>query len=393
MPELPPSSPPQEDPPIGDAAWQVLPVFDEGVSRSVTSSAPRFDSSGQLWISAARPDQTNESLMGVRRWDGAAWKGAGSVSTEGRRSHGFSLALDAQGRMLVGWTEQSWRGSDPILLWREGTGLMPSLHPWTSDDRDRSSAGTVLSNAQGELVYVWKQREADGSHRTLRSLRIQGDTYVPFATPLPVPDASPDPAHPLRDASFFALEDDGGLVAALFDSQVPSAQGLRLWRWHGDAWTELPSLPAVSGEDIVGFNVTADAGSLVVSRSRENAERLRVDVFRWKNGSWEELPYGVTMVRPQPRWGGFFAAVAVDARQRVWLAHPRPEAEHNEVQVRVWTGSRWQPVGQGLRGYAKPWFQDSVQLRVQGEWAAVAWSEPAMSGAGTVFVARLRAMP
>jgi hypothetical protein len=360
------------------------------MSRGVTASAPRFDPSGQLWISAARPSQMMDSEMGVLRWDGMAWAREAFVSTDGSHSHGFSLALDAQGRMLVGWTEWPGRDSDPILLWREGTGLRPSLQPWTPEDRYRASAGTVLSNAQGDIVYVWKQLEADGTHRTLRSLRIQGDAYVPFATPLPVPDVSTDWNHPLKDTSVFALEDDGGLVAALFDPQVPSAQGLHLWRWHGNAWTELPPLPAVSGEDIVGFDVTADAGSLVVSRSRENAERLAVDVFRWKNGSWEALPYGVTVVRPLPRGEGFFAAVAVDAHQRVWLAHPLLETEHTEVKVMVWTGSRWQSVGQGLRGYEQPWFQRSVHLRVQGAWAALAWSEPARSGSSTVFVARLR---
>ena len=393
IPQVPPSSPSEKAPRIEDAAWEKLPLIDEGMSRGVTASAPRFDPSGQLWIASARPNQIGDSLMGVLRWDGKTWKAEGSVSTEGRHSQGFSLALDDRGRMLVGWTERSEKGSDPILLWRKDTGLMPSLQPWTPEERDRSSAGRVLSNAQGDIVYVWKEREAEGVHRTLRSLRLQGDTYVPFATPLPVPDVSPDRNHPLNDTSVFALEDDGGLVAALFDPQVPSAQGLHLWRWHGDAWTELPPLPPVSGEDIVGFDVTADAGSLVVSRSRENAERLAVDVFRWKNGSWEALPYGVTVVRPLPHWGGFFAAVAVDAQQRVWLAHPRPEAEHNDVQVMVWTGSSWQAVGQPLRGYAKPWYQHSVQLRVQGEWAALAWSEPAMSGSSTVFVARFRARP
>jgi hypothetical protein len=393
-PPAPPSpspEPPVEEPPIGDTAWEVLPLFDEGVSRSVKASTPQFDASGQLWISQARPDQSNESFMGVVRWDEKGWRWEGAVSTEGMRSTGFSLARDAQGRMLVGWSELPMRGSDPVLLWRQGTGLMPSLGTWPDSwPVARASGGTVLSNAQGQTVYVWKELEADGVHRTLRSVRIEEEGYAPFATPLPLPDVGRKPHDPLGDIQFFALDDSGGLVAAVLDPEAPPNAGLHLWRWQGHAWTELPSLPAGDGMETLGFRIVAEAGALVVSRSRADAGAVRLEVFRWKDGAWEALPTGVSMARASP----LFAAVAVDARQRVWLAYPNLDSEIAEVKVMLWTGSRWQAVGKPLRGYEKPrWAASEVELRVQGERVAVAWSEPTPGGSGTVFVARLRAMP
>jgi hypothetical protein len=397
-PSPPPSAPSGEAPPIVDVAWEELTVFDQGVSRSVTASAPRFDAAGHLWIAEARPAQTNESLMLVLRWDGKEWQYEDGVSTDGMSSQDFSLALDAQGRMLVGWTEMPLRGSDPVLLWRQGAGLMPSLQAWEPEYSPSASAGVVLSNARGETVYVWKHREADGVHRTLRSLRIQGDAYVPFAPPLPLPEVLPREDMFMHGQGSFALEDDGGLVAAVFDSREPAGQGLHLWRWRGESWTELPALPPLTGEAVAGFRIAAEAGTLVVSRTRDNAGRFAVDVFRWKEGAWEALPYEASMEWPYQSQTPvrISAAVTVDAQQRVWLAHPRPEAEHNDTVVRVWTGSRWEPVGEPLRGYRKPMPQypaGNVELRVQGTRAAVSWSEPAQSGAWTVFVATLRAKP
>lgn len=393
-PSVPPPAPPAKAPPVEDVVWEVLPLFDQGVSRSVKASAPRFDASGQLWISEARSDQIGSSLMGVVRWDGTAWRDEDSVSTDGMHSTGFSLACDAQGRMLVGWSEVPSRGSDPVLLWRQGAGLMPSLQTWPDTWPVRATGGTVLSNAQGQVVYVWREPEADGVHRTLRSLRIEEDGYRPFAPPLPLPDVGQAPAAPLRDTQFFALDDEGGLVAAVFDPEAPPDQGLHLWRWQGDAWTGLPSLPGGDGLETVGFRIAAEAGALVVSRSRADAEKVMLDVFRWKDGSWEALPTGVSMARTMPPSGGVFAAVAVDARQRVWLAYPSQEPTLGDVRVMVWTGAGWQPVGQPLRGYPKPlWAASEVELRVQGERVALSWSEPTISGAGSIFVAPLRAKP
>ncbi|WP_093526172.1 hypothetical protein [Stigmatella erecta] len=389
-PSVPLPVPPAEAPPVEDAAWEVLPLFDQGVSRSVKASAPRFDASGQLWISEARSDQIGSSLMGVVRWDGTAWRDEDFVSTDGMHSTGFSLARDAQGRMLVGWSEVPYRGSDPVLLWRQGTGLMPRLQTWPDTWPVRATGGTVLSNAQGQTVYVWREPEADGVHRTLRSLRIEEDGYRPFAPPLPLPDVGQEPAAPLRDTQFFALDDEGGLVAAVFGPE----EGLHLWRWQGDAWTELPSLPDGAGLETVGFRIAAEAGALVVSRSRADAGKVMLDVFRWKDGSWEALPTGVSMARTMPPSVGVFAAVAVDARQRVWLAYPSQDPTLGDVRVMLWTGAGWQPVGQPLRGYEKPrWAASEVELRVQGAWAALAWSEPTASGAGSIFVAQLRAKP
>ena len=390
----PPEAPLAEAPPVEDVDWEVLPVFDEGVSRSVKASAPRFDASGHLWISEARSDQIGDSLMGVVRWDGKDWKGEGFVSTEGMHSTGFSLALDAQGRMLVGWSELPSRGSDPVLLWRQGTGLMPSFQAWPNSWPLRPTSGTVLSNAKGEVVYVWSQPEGDETHRTLRSLRVQEDGYGPFAPPLPLPAASKGTPVPLADTRFFALDDEGGLVAAVFDPAEPPDQGLHLWRWRGEAWAELPALPGGDGLEIVGFRIAAEAGSLVVSRSRADAARVLLDVFRWKDGAWEALPTGVAMARTMPHSESVFAAVAVDARQRVWLAYPHQDPTLGDVRVMVWTEGGWRAVGQPVRGYTAPrWVASEVELRLQGTRAALAWSEPAPSGAGTIFVAPLRAMP
>jgi hypothetical protein len=395
--EGPPTVPPlplAEAPPVEDVDWEVLPVFDEGVSRSVKASAPRFDASGHLWISEARSDQIGDSLMGVVRWDGTEWKGEDYVATEGMHSTGFSLALDARGRMLVGWSEQPSRSSDPVLLWRQGTGLMPSFQTWPNSWPLRPTAGTVLSNARGEVVYVWRQPEGDGTNRTLRSLRVQEDGYAPFAPPLPLPAASRSTSIPLPDTQFFALDDEGGLVAAVFDPAAPPDQGLHLWRWRAEAWTELPALPGGDGLETVGFRIAAEAGSLVVSRSRADDARVLLDVLRWRDGAWEALPTGVAMARTMPHSVGIFAAVAVDARQRVWLAYPHQDPTLGDVRVSVWTDGGWRAVGQPVRGYSTPrWAASEVELRIQGARAALAWSEPAPSGAGTIFVAPLRARP
>jgi hypothetical protein len=393
-PIVPPPILPAEAPPVEDVDWEVLPLFDQGVSRSVKASAPQFDAEGHLWISQARSDQIGHSLMGVVRWDGRDWKGEGYVSTDGMYSTGFSLALDAQGRMLVGWSEQPSRGSDPVLLWRQGNGLMPSFQAWPNSWPLRPTKGTVLSNAKGEAVYVWIQPEDDGAHRTLRSLRIQEDGYGPFASPLPLPAASKSANIPLPDTQFFALDDAGGLVAAVFDPSAPPDQGLHLWRWQAEAWTELPALPGGGGLETVGFRIAAEEESLVVSRSRADAAQVMLDVFRWKDGAWEALPTGVAMARTTPHYVAYFAAVAVDALQRVWLAYPHQDPALGDVRVRVWTEAGWQAVGQPVRGYATPrWSASEVELRIQGTRAALAWSEPTISGAGSIFVAPLREKP
>ena len=126
-------------------------------------------------VALAQPDVG----LVVRRFDGAGWTPVGAPLSAGARPRAAAVALDADGEVVVAWTETegAWPGSPQLVhVARHGPGGWELLGGPLNLDPARDAFDVALAlDAAGAPVVVWP--EATGE----TALDVSGNAYAIYA--------------------------------------------------------------------------------------------------------------------------------------------------------------------------------------------------------------------
>ncbi|MBN2359938.1 MAG: hypothetical protein JXR83_10840 [Deltaproteobacteria bacterium] len=277
------------------------------------------------WQDAA---SRNQAL--VRRWDGAGWVGygpsspAGGVSNSAGNSTIPSLAMAADGALVVAWQDET---------------IVTSIAEWIYLKRFDGSAWQELGwSAHQHGITAWYEVSGAGPVLAL------GPTGVPAVL-------------------YWGTQEVGGNPYS--DTTLMS--------WDGDSWTDGPRSPP-SGEDYALAIDAADRPVIVV-RSGSAYNDCDIFVYRWDGAAYAELD-------DASAGGGISNSEGVDSENPALTLDPAGnpvvawlEGGH-AIYVRGYDGSAWIDYagsGSGAGAASATWGHLAVAVTATG-LPVVAWS-------------------
>lgn len=189
----------------------------------------------------------------VERWDGAAWRALGGAfnADPDEPTRQVSLALDEEGRPWIAWQEGSGAEGLHVARWT-GSAWDPVGEPRDRTGHDVTGFPSLVFDAEGRAVVGWSQ-EADAAGDTTGGYvdRWTGSSWEPLGGGLAANEAfSPY----LR----LAGTGDGRLYASVVDERSADRSVLVVRRWDEEAgaWASVGQMASPDG-GLVGYGTLA----------------------------------------------------------------------------------------------------------------------------------------
>ena len=182
------------------------------------------------------PPRLRFSRLGATVTSYPSIQGSSSVS----RLYSLGLAVDAQGLpwVLYQQSSQLYVQRYDGTAWRvAGTAL---------ETYAMTGKAVMRLDAQGRPVVVWRRSDAIGEPSSFYIHRLEGNTWVPLGSGFaagPLPPEAPTPS--------LAFDAQGNVVLAY--AELRSSQiRVEVRQWTGSAWSSLGALSQTGGEVLVG---------------------------------------------------------------------------------------------------------------------------------------------
>ena len=331
------------------------------------------------------------SRVMAKRWNGQTWVRLGSPVNAGDPAGSPSLVLDASGWPVVAWcaeTDQKnlvfvnrWDGAS----WRSVGGGAVNAVGFSCQ-----SAVPVALDARGNPVIGWISVDVPTRSVDAVAYRFNGSSWERMGDT--VLDVDPS-----RYATEVALTADRN--GTVFASWTENGSGLPAYlyvkKWDGSSWNLVgtDALNLSSANQAFSSRIAVDArGYPVVLWTEYDYRQMLPHVKRWNGSAWvymgpvcvPENSHEVFNVR---------GALTLDASNNPVVAALVGRYDAASLEVKRWTGSTWEMVGNEALGggFRYGGHSPAVSVDAAGD-PVVAWSEYVHSAAGeasNVYVAQL----
>lgn len=259
-----------------------------GVDTPIESYVEHDDGSGLALYAAGPFTQIGDrSILGVARWDGAAWSQVGNGLRDATRlvvfDDGAGAKLYASGRFrAIHGAPADW-----IARWN-GTSWEALAGAGPNGTSDQIHALCVHDDGSGSALYVAGAFRLPGFGQTRRIARWNGSTWTDLSTGV-------QQTEPVRA---LATHDDGSGAALYLGFGGDALSTTPVHRWNGTTWSAVSAGFGVTGADVFALATYASGGTTSLYAAGNfgfgAAGAPRHAIARLDAGTWSAVGGGVT---------------------------------------------------------------------------------------------------
>jgi hypothetical protein len=263
-----------------------------GARRAPLHPVLAVDANGRPIVAWTDISAQNERQLYVSRWTGQQWEALGGPLGPAQGYAGAtlpSLALDTAGRPVVAWTASNGVGTDILVSRWNGKRWTPVGEPLQGlDGRSTSATPALVLDAADNPWVAWTSSNASSGVIRVLIRRWAEGSWRDLGGPQGARGESGAALQPS-----LACMPDGRVFLAWSEAAPGAPAQVYAQQWDGEHWNALPQPRGATGESrggAVRLGVDASGEPLLVWVGEDTTSDGQLNAAQWNRTDWTLLP-------------------------------------------------------------------------------------------------------